>query len=490
MSPELNLPAQEDVNAALWAAGESFRGTLNSTEHKKYLLSFFFFKYLGDASGSQYANGIVMPDKCSFEFIRQHKNHAELGNLINKAMEKIAEENTALQEIFAGVDFNADQLGAQKERNRRLRKLIADFSKKQLDFRSFLSTDKKIISRAFAYLLERFAANAGKKGGDGYTPEEVNTLLAKLMMPQAGDSICDPAYGSGTLLIRLAEQVPLQEGTTSPHCTLYGQEIDKDNRDLARMNMVINGITGFTLEKGDTIRKPALLEDGALMQFDIVVGNPPFSFEDFNTREAAKDPYHRFSRGLPPQAKGNYAFILHMLETAATGKGKVGVVVPHGVLFRLGSEKQIRESLVRDNLLEAVIGLPANLFFGTGISAAILLFNKAKPTKDVLFIDAGKEVENGKKQNKMRQQHVLRVVDTYESFLAGGGSMEKYSHRASFPEIERNEFNLSISRYVDTTEKKKKTDIYAIQKRMDELEKEMNRAKAEMNRYLKELDYK
>ncbi|RYZ46629.1 MAG: type I restriction endonuclease subunit M, partial [Sphingobacteriales bacterium] len=192
----------------------------------------------------------------------------------------------------------------------------------------------------------------------------------------------------------------------------------------------------------------------------------------------------------PPPAKGNYAFILHMLETANAEKGRVAVVVPHGVLFRLGTEKQIRESLVKDNLLEAVIGLPANLFFGTGISAAILIFNKAKRTDDVLFIDAGKEAEHGKKQNKMRAQHINRIVDTYESFLAGGGSMEKYSVRASLREIERNEFNLSISRYVDTSEKKKKTDIYAIQRRMDELEREMNRARAEMNRYLKELDFK
>lgn len=484
MNAELNRLSQEDVNAALWAAGESFRGSLTNNEHKKHLLSFFFFKYLGDASGSQLANGIIIPDKCSFDYIRQHKHHAELGNLINKALEKIAEENVLLKEIFTGVDFNTDKLGVQRERNRRLRKLIADFSKKQLDFHSFLAHDKKIIGRSFTYLLERFAANAGKKGGDGFTPDEVNVLMARLIMPQAGDSICDPAFGSGSLLVKLAERNPSRQGK------IYGQEIDKDNWDLARMNMVINGITSFTLEKGDTIRKPALLENGELMKFDIVVSNPPFSYEDFNTKEATKDIYHRFRRGMPPQAKGNYAFILHALETAATEKGKVGMVVPHGVLFRLGSEKQIRESLVRDNLLEAVIGLPANLFFGTGISAAILIFNKAKQTSDVLFIDAGKEVENGKKQNKMRQQHINRIVDVYESFLAGGGSMEKYSHRATASEIEQNEFNLSISRYVNTSEKKKKTDIYAIQRRMEELEKELNRAKSEMNRYLKELDYK
>ncbi|HEX2848304.1 MAG TPA: class I SAM-dependent DNA methyltransferase [Chitinophagaceae bacterium] len=489
MTAELNRPTQEDVNTALWSAGESFRGSLGNHEHKIYLLSFFFFKYLGDASGSQFANGIVIPDKCSFDFIRQHKSHAELGNLINKVLEKTAEENVLLKEIFAGVDFNSDKLGTQKERNRRLRKLIADFSKKQLDFRSFLAYDNRIISRAFTYLLERFAANAGKKGGDGYTPDEVSILMAMLMKPQAGDSICDPAFGSGSLLAKLAEQVPVKQGSASPDCTIYGQEIDKNNWDIARMNLVINGITSFTLEKADTIRKPALLENGELMKFNIVISNPPFSYEDFNTKEAAKDPYHRFRRGMPPQAKGNYAFILHALETAAPENGKTGIVVPHGVLFRLGTEKQIRESLVLDNLLEAVIGLPANLFFGTGISAAILIFNKAKHTSDVLFIDAGKEVENGKKQNKMRRPHIDRIVDTYESFLAGGGSMEKYSHRATASEIEQNEFNLSISRYVNTAEKKKKTDIYAIQRRMEELEKELNRAKSEMNRYLKELDY-
>jgi len=489
MNAELKTFNQEDINASLWSACESFRGNLGAAEYKRLVLSFFFFKYLGDVQGTALAEGIILPDKCSFDHIRQHKNHADLGNMLNKALEKIAEENMAFKDIFSGVDFNTDRLGLVKERNRRLRKLIADFGKKHLDFRALASADKKMIGRAFAYLLERFASNAGKKGGDNFTPEEVNILLARLMKPGAGDSICDPAFGSGSLLVHVASQVPLKTGTTHPDCRIYGQEIDEDNWNVARINLVINGINQFNLEKGDTIRQPALVENGVLKKFDIVVSNPPFAFENFNTREAAKDIYHRFRRGMPPQTKGNYAFILHMLETVSEEKGRAGVIVPHGVLFRLGTEKQIRESLIRDNLLEAVIGLPANLFFGTGISAAILIFNKAKQTSDVLFIDAGKDVENGKKQNRIRHQHINRVVEAYEAFLEGGGSMEKYSRRATASEIERNEFNLSISRYIDNAEKKKKTDIYAIQRRMEELEKEITRARSEMNRYLKELDF-
>jgi type I restriction enzyme M protein len=485
MSPEYHLPSQDNINAAVWAAGESFRGTLDLQEYKKHLLSFFFFKYLGDASHTGTAT-LIIPDKCSFEYVKAHKNNADLGALINKALEKIAAENESLKEVFSHVDFTTDKLGALKERNRRLRKLIADFSKKQLDFKTFLEKDRRLITSAWTYLLERFAANAGKKGGDHYTPDEVNVLVSRLITPKPGSTICDPAFGSGSLLASVAEKS--KDGSDGT-ITVYGQENERDNFDIGRMNMIIHGLYPYHLEKGDTIRRPALTVNEELMKFDIIVSNPPFSYEIFNTKEAGKDPYHRYTRGIPPSAKGNYAFILHILETLKPETGKAAVVVPHGVLFRLGTEKTIRESIVRDNLLEAVIGLPGNLFFGTGISAAILIFNMGKQGQDILFIDAGKESENGKKQSRMRQQHINKIVDTYDGFLAGGGSMEKYSRRASLFEIERNDFNLSISRYVDTTERKKKTDIYAIQRRMEELEKEMNRAKAEMNRYLKELEF-
>jgi type I restriction enzyme M protein len=487
MSPELHLPSQDHVNAAVWAAGESFRGSLDLQEYKKHLLSFFFFKYITDAKAAGLLSEITIPEKCGYDYVKAHKHNADLGSLINKAMERTAAENEWIRDIFSNLDFSSEKLGALKERNRRLRKLIADFSKKQLDFNSFLTHDRQIISRAWTYLLERFATNAGKKGGEYYTPEEVNELLARLMMPKPGDTICDPAFGSASLLAATAMQIPHAKNET-PDTLVFGQELEHDNFDTGRMNLIIHGIPSRT-ELGDVIRKPALIAEDALMKFDIIVSNPPFSYEHFNMKEAAKDNFHRFNRGIPPSTKGNYAFILHILETLTPEKGRAGVVVPHGVLFRLGSEKTIRENIVKENLLEAVIGLPANLFFGTGISAAILIFNTTKESKDILFIDAGKESENGKKQSRMRQQHIDKIVDTYDGFLAGGGSMDKYSRRASIYEIEKNDFNLSISRYVDTAEKKKKADIYSIQRRMEELEKEMSRAKSEMNRYLKELEF-
>ncbi len=487
MSTELHLPSQDHVNAAVWAAGESFRGSLDLQEYKKHLLSFFFFKYINDAKAAGLLNEITIPEKCGYDYVKAHKNNADLGGLINKVMEKTAAENEAIKDIFSGIDFSSEKLGALKERNRRLRKLIADFSKKQLDFRTFLSHDRQIITRAWTYLLERFATNAGKKGGEYYTPEEVNELLARLMMPKQGDTICDPAFGSASLLAATAMQIP-HAPNEIPDTQIFGQEIERDNFDTGRMNMIIHGLP-FSMYQGDVIRKPALIEEESLKKFDIIVSNPPFSYENFNMKEAAKDPFQRFNRGIPPSTKGNYAFILHILETLTPEKGKAGIVVPHGVLFRLGTEKTIRENIIKENLLEAVIGLPANLFFGTGISAAILIFNTSKQSKDILFIDAGKESENGKKQSRMRQQHIDKIVDTYEGFLAGGGSMDKYSRRASIYEIERNDFNLSISRYVDTVEKKKKADIYSIQKRMEELEKEMSKAKSEMNRYLKEMEF-
>lgn len=503
-------PTQDEINAALWAACDSFRGTLDSSDYKNYILNFMFLKYLSDVWKDKYEEyqkqignndelirrkmnreRFVLPDHCTFDAIRDSKQDTDLGALINKIMEKIEEENKSKMEgVFKDIDFNSDRIGNTKDRNRRLRNLIADFDKPQLNFRPSVIGSEDIIGNAYMYLIERFASGAGKKGGEFYTPHEVSVLLAKLMLPKAGDRICDPTCGSGSLLITVAEQVPFKKGTHLRDCSLYGQESNGSTWSLAKMNMFLHGMDAAHIEWGDTINQPLLIEGDHLMKFDIVVANPPFSLDKWGAEKAAHDTYKRFTRGVPPKTKGDYAFVLHMVDTAVEGTGKVGVIVPHGVLFRGSSERQIRESLVRENLLEAVIGLPSNLFFGTGIPAAILLFNKGKKTKDVLFIDASKDFESGKKQNKIREQHINRIVDTYKAFLDGGGEVEKYAHRATLEEIEKNEFNLNIPRYVDTFEKEEEIDIPAVQKRIDELEEELVKVKGEMNKYLKELGFK
>ncbi|MFN8251093.1 MAG: type I restriction-modification system subunit M [Ferruginibacter sp.] len=509
MSHQFYKPSQDEINAALWAACDSFRGTLDSSDYKNYILNFMFLKYLSDVWNDKYdeyrkqmgnkddlikrkmsRERFVLPENCTFDYIKENKNDSNLGELINKIMEKIEDENkTKMEGVFKDVDFNSDRLGNTKDRNRRLKNLIEDFDRPQLNFRPSVIGTEDIIGNAYMYLIERFASGAGKKGGEFYTPHEVSVLLAKLLMPKAGDRICDPACGSGSLLITVAEEVPYKKDTHLRDCSLYGQESNGGTWALAKMNMFLHGMDAAHIEWGDTINQPRLIEGDHLMKFDIVVANPPFSLDKWGAEQAVYDNYNRFLRGVPPKTKGDYAFILHMVETAVEQSGKVGVIVPHGVLFRGSSERQIRESLIRENLLEAVIGLPANLFFGTGIPAAVLLFNKGKKTKDILFIDASRDFESGKKQNKIREWHIDHIVKTYKAYLKGGGEEERYAHRAAPAEIEENDFNLNIPRYVDTFEQEEEIDIPAVQKRIEELEKQLAASKAEMKKYLKELGY-
>jgi type I restriction enzyme M protein len=288
----------------------------------------------------------------------------------------------------------------------------------------------------------------------------------------------------------------------SDNFSLYGQEANGSTWALAVMNMFLHGFDNATIRWGDTIRNPKLKEGDALMKFDTVVANPPFSLDKWGKVEdkdgekttvsydPESDKYNRFWRGVPPKSKGDWAFISHMIETL-NEQGKAGVVVPHGVLFRGSSEGKIRQKTIEENLLEAVIGLPANLFFGTGIPAAIMVFNKQKSSKHVLFIDASKHYESAKNQNKLRASDIEHIVNTYRDFTAGklkpGVAEEKYSYVATFEEIQENDFNLNIPRYVDTFEEEAEVDIAAVQKEIDSLVAELKMVQQEMDKYLKEL---
>ena len=257
------------------------------------------------------------------------------------------------------------------------------------------------------------------------------------------------------------------------------------------MNMFLHGFDNAVIRWGDTLRNPKLKEDDRLMKFDTVVANPPFSLDKWGADEAAHDPYNRFWRGIPPKSKGDWAFISHMIEVAREGSGKVGVVIPHGVLFRGASEGKIRQQVIDENLLEAVIGLPANLFFGTGIPAAIAIFNKGKATDHVLFVDASREYESGKNQNRLRPQDIDHIVAVYRQFTAGqlepGVVEERYAFVATPADIRENDYNLNIPRYVDTFEEEAEVDIPAVQREIDALERELAQVQAQMNDYLKEL---
>jgi type I restriction enzyme M protein len=278
---------------------------------------------------------------------------------------------------------------------------------------------------------------------------------------------------------------------------LYGQENNGSTWALARMNMFLHEEDNAEIAWGDTLNNPQLKEKDTLMKFDIVVANPPFSLDKWGAEQASTDEFNRFHRGVPPKSKGDYAFISHMIETTFEDKGKVGVIVPHGVLFRGSSEGKIRQQLIDENLLEAVVGLPANLFFGTGIPAAILIFNKAKGNKtNVLFIDASAEFESGKNQNKMADAHIEKIVAEFKKYQSlpaldtesGEVLTEKFSYRATLKDIQDNEYNLNIPRYIDTFEEEEQVDIKEVHTEIVDLKKQLAETEAKMEQYLKELN--
>jgi type I restriction enzyme M protein len=451
--------------------------------------AFYAQKYEGDVVRIERAlrnERFQVPDKCIFDYLFENRNEANLGELINIALEGMEDANRSkLERVFRNIDFNSEaNLGQTKDRNRRLKNLLTDFS--ELDLQPSHLAGNDIIGDAYEFLISQFAGDAGKKAGEFYTPSEVSTLLAKLINPQPGNRICDPTSGSGSLLIKVAHEVG------NNNYSLYGQENNGSTWALCRMNMFLHEQDNATIEWGDTLNNPLLLEGDHLMKFHIVVANPPFSLDKWGAEHATADQYQRFHRGVPPKSKGDYAFITHMIETTYEDIGRVGVIVPHGVLFRGSSEGLIRKRLIEENLLEAVIGLPSNLFFGTGIPAAILIFNRGKgANKNVLFIDGSQQYENGKNQNKLRPADIDRIVTTYRDFSSGkqapGIVEEKYSYVATFDELVENDFNLNIPRYVDTFEEETVIDIALVQSKIDEMEIKLKKVQEEMKKYLIDL---
>lgn len=503
---------QAEINRIVWKACDTFRGVIDPSQYKDYILTMLFLKYVSDVHKSKFQeylqkyNGnleraeramrherFIVPKTSSFDFLYEFRNESNIGELINIALADLEDANREKMSsedgsgIFRNIDFNSSNLGDAKDKNTRLKNLILDFSNEKMIFDESHLEGNDVIGDAYMYLVSTFASESGKKAGDFFTPAEVSTLLAKLTKSKPGARICDPTCGSGSLLIKAGMEV--DDGNFS----LYGQELNGSTWALAMMNMFLHRFDSATIRWGDTLRTPKLKEGDHLMKFDTVVANPPFSLDKWGADEAEHDSYRRFWRGVPPKSKGDWAFISHMIEVAREKTGKVGVVVPHGVLFRGSSEGKIRKHTIEENILEAVIGLPANLFFGTGIPAAIVIFNKGKKDKNVLFIDASKEFENGKNQNKLRPQDIEHIVSTYRKFSTGelkeGIAEDKYAYVATPEEIAENDYNLNIPRYVDTFEEEEEIDIVAVQKEIDALEIELKEVQAKMKQYLAELGF-
>jgi type I restriction enzyme M protein len=497
---------QETVNKAVWAACDTFRGTVDPSIYKDFILTMLFLKYISDVYQDDYDKLVeqygdnaqlieammakqrfVLPTGSSFWDIYEKRHEAGNGERIDQALHAIEEANgTKLKNVFQDISFNTDKLGQEKQKNEILRHILEDFGKDVLNLRPSRVGSLDIIGNAYEYLIKHFAAGSGKSAGEFYTPPEVSDLLSAILEPQEGDQICDPACGSGSLLMKCGRKVR-ENFNGSKKYALFGQEAIGSTWALAKMNMFLHGEDNHRIEWGDTIRHPMLLDKDSkgLLHFDIVTANPPFSLDKWGHEGAADDEFGRFRRGVPPKTKGDYAFISHMIETLKPASGRMGVVVPHGVLFRASSEGKIRQQLIEENLLDTIIGLPEKLFFGTGIPAAILLFKKKKSDDKVLFIDASREFKSGKNQNQLTPENIQKIIDTYTA----RETTDKYSYLASVEEISENDFNLNIPRYVDTFEEEAEIDLVAVRTERLQLQNELKSLEVEMEGYLKELGY-
>ena len=496
---------QDEVNKAVWAACDTFRGTVDAGVYKDYVLTMLFLKYISDVwqdhyDGYQEQYGdepeliaelmtnerFVLPPSANFYALFEARHEPGNGERIDKALHAIEDANVGkLRDVFQDISFNANKLGEEKQKNDILRHLLEDFAKPELNMRPSRIGNLDVIGNAYEYLIRRFAADSGRGAGEFYTPPEVSELMAVIMDMAEGEEACDPTCGSGSLLMKCGRRVQSKFGGSKKYA-LYGQESIGSTWALAKMNMFLHGEDNHRIEWGDTIRNPKLLDgDDRLKHFDVVVANPPFSLKKWGHDTAENDRFARFRRGLPPKTKGDYAFILHMIETMKPKTGRMAVVAPHGVLFRGSSEGKVRQKLIEENLLDTVIGLPEKLFYGTGIPAAILILRKAKKDKKVLFIDASREFKSGKNQNQLDEGNLAKIVETYRA----RETVDKYAYLATSEELAENDYNLNIPRYVDTFEEEEEINLVAVRAERLKLKADLVTLEDRMDGYLKELGY-
>ncbi|MDY0017204.1 MAG: type I restriction-modification system subunit M [Candidatus Delongbacteria bacterium] len=510
---------QKDINNAAWSACDTFRGVVDPAQYKDYILVMLFLKYISDVWIDHYEEykkmygddmrirrklereRFLIPiieikendqkkitDKfeATYYSLFERRNAPNLGELINIVLDHIEEANkTKLEGVFRNIDFNSESnLGRTADRNRRLKRLLEDFHKPELNM-SPSKVSEDVIGNTYIYLIEKFASDSGKKAGEFFTPLKVTELVAKLANPKDGDKICDPTCGAGGLLIQSAHQVG------SRNFALFGQESNGSTWALCRMNMFLHSFDSARIEWCDTLNGPLLVEKDKLIKYNCVVANPPFSLDKWGAENAESDRYNRFWRGVPPKSKGDWAFITHMIETALEKEGRVAVVVPHGVLFRGAAEGRIRRKLIEENMLDAVIGLPGNLFPTTSIPVAILVFDRSREKggaresdNKVLFIDASSDYVSEKNHNTLSDDHITKIMQTFTERT----NIDKYAYLASFNEIKDNDFNLNIPRYVDTFEEEEEIDVDEVQNEIDQLEKELAEVKTKMAQKLKEIE--
>jgi type I restriction enzyme M protein len=450
---------KSELYSSLWASCDELRGGMDASQYKDYVLVFLFLKYISDKYAGHPFAPITIPAGASFADMAALKGTKDIGDQINKAIiAPLAEANQQLS-LSDFPDFNdPNKLGSGKEMVDRLTNLIGIFEEPALDFSNNRAEGDDILGDAYEFLMRHFATESGKSKGQFYTPSEVSRIMAKVLdigaaQTNASTTVYDPTCGSGSLLLKVADEAQSE-------LTIYGQEKDATTSGLARMNMILHDNPTAEIAQGNTLADPKFLEGDSLKSFDYVVANPPFSDKRWSTGvHTTDDPHERFKHfGTPPDKQGDYAYLLHILRSLkSTGKG--ACILPHGVLFRGNAEAEIRKKLIRKGYLKAIIGLPANLFYGTGIPACILVLDKseAHARKGIFMVDASNGFIKDGNKNRLRSRDIHQIVDAYSK----GEKVDGYARSVSFEEIEKNDFNLNLPRYIDNRAAEDLQDIEA-----------------------------
>lgn len=487
------------LKAFLWKSADILRGKIDSSDYKKYIFGLLFYKRMSDVWQEEYEKALdeyhdddiakadynhrfQIPDDARWEVVQN--TSTDIGLKLNEVFDKITNANSPkLDKIFDDLDFaNSDRFS-----NDTLQSLINHFGKHKFG-ENYFSSD--VLGDAYEYLIQQFAADAGKKGGEFYTPREVERLIMHILKPHEKDHIYDPAVGSGGFLLEAYQYLRDKENEQKARSLyLYGQEINISTYAIAKINMFLHGLDGADIRRGDTLVDPQFVTPaGTLKTFDITVANFPYSIKEWPFDKFKNDRFGRHDGyETPPAKNADYAFILHIIKSL-NENGRAGIVVPHGVLFRGGSEGRIREKMVKNDLIEAVIALPVKLFYGTGIPAAILILNKNKPLSrknKIIIIDAENEFEAGKNQNRLRKTDIEKIADAVKDFKP----IDRYAEVLSSVDIAENAYSLNVRQYVDVNEVEAIIDIAEIIKELKSIEIKREEIDNEVHKYLKELGF-